>query len=415
MAIVKEIMAVRPANEIVNEFSCLPYDVFTEKEARQVAGEKAKSIIRITRPEVNFDGDKILDIDSLCRKSVEVYHDYKSRGYLEKDNEPGLFVYSQSVEGRTQIGLLGLVSVDEYLNGTIKKHELTREKKEAERVRYINALSAQVEPVFLTYQSNNDIDAWLKEVMKGTPYYDFKCEQEVEHKLWKVSDAKQLETVKSFFETQVDSFYIADGHHRAAAASKVALERRKILPGHTGDESYNYFLAVCFPDEHLEIMDYNRVIKGLNDFSKEEFLINVEQNFMVNQVDAKEYRPSHLHEIAMYLDGAWYSLVADEALYFEDDPVGSLDVSILTDLILSPFLGIDDLRKSDRIGFVGGVKGVGELARLVDSKEWTVAFAMYPTSIEQLLLVADSGEIMPPKSTWFEPKLRSGLVIHEFY
>jgi uncharacterized protein (DUF1015 family) len=338
---------------------------------------------------------------------------WRKKGWLVQDDEPHFYIYSQTMKGRTQFGIVGCASVDDYLNGVIKKHELTRPDKEQDRMIHVRVNNANIEPVFFAYPSVKQIDKIVNSITKKeSPEYDFVSEDGIGHTFWVVKDREKNKQIEKLFAEKVPFTYVADGHHRTAAAALVGKEKRENNPAHTGNEEYNYFMAVHFPDNHLNIIDYNRTIKDLNGMSEGEFLTRLEKGFIVREKGALIYKPRKLHNFSMYLDGKWYSLTARPETYDDNDPIGGLDVTILTNQILTPILDIQDLRRSKRIDFIGGIRGLGELEKRVESGEMKVAFALYPVSMKQLITIADSGNIMPPKTTWFEPKLRSGLVIH---
>ncbi|MBN1107879.1 MAG: DUF1015 domain-containing protein [Bacteroidales bacterium] len=413
MAVVKPFRGLRPPREIVKELASLPYDVMNTEEARVMAGEKESSLLHITRAEIDLPPDTDVHSETVYSKSAENFALWQKRGWLVPDETPMFYIYAQTMAGRTQYGIVGCASVDDYLNGVIKKHELTRPDKEQDRMVHVRVNNANIEPVFFTYPAVKELDTIVKKIVrKQKPEYDFTAEDGFGHHFWVVRDAATTESIEKLFATKVPYTYVADGHHRTAAAALVGKEKRDKNPHHNGAEEYNYFLAVHFPDDQLRIIDYNRVIRDLNGLSETDFIKKLEENFTVRDKGQKIFKPRKLHNFSMYLSGRWYSLTANKDTYDDDDPIGVLDVTILTKQILSPILDIQDLRTSKRIDFVGGIRGLGELKRRVDSGEMKVAFAMYPVSMKQLINIADSGNIMPPKTTWFEPKLRSGLVIH---
>ncbi|MGQ9620904.1 MAG: DUF1015 domain-containing protein [Bacteroidales bacterium] len=413
MAIVKPFRGLRPPASIVKDLSCLPYDVMNTEEARAMAKGKDSSLLHITRSEIDLPENTDVHSQEVYDKSVEHFKLWQERGWLVQDKEPYFYIYAQTMDGRTQFGIAGCASVDDYFNGIIRKHELTRPDKEQDRMVHIRVNNANIEPVFLAYPAVNEIDEIVLNITeKEKPEYDFVSEEGFGHHFWVVRDKKKIRKIEELFHTRVPYTYIADGHHRTAAAALVGKEKRDNNPSHHGDEEYNYFLAVHFPDNQLKIFDYNRVVKDLNGLSPKEFIKKLEESFIVEDMGKQVYHPRHLHNFSMYLNGKWYSLTARQGTYNDENPISILDVNILTNHILTPLLDIQDLRRSRRIDFVGGIRGLEELKKRVDSGEMKVAFALYPVSMKQLINIADTGNIMPPKTTWFEPKLRSGLVIH---
>ncbi len=413
MAIVKPFRGLRPPASIVKDLACLPYDVMNTDEARAMAKGKECSLLHITRAEIDLPEGTDIHSQRVYDKAVENFHLWQERGWLTQDEMPHFYIYAQTMNGKTQYGIVGCASVDDYFNNVIKKHELTRPDKEEDRMVHIRVNNANIEPVFLAYPAVDEIDRIVSGITsEQKPEYDFVAEDGFGHQFWVIKNKEINRKIEELFRTKVPCTYIADGHHRTAAAARVGMEKRKNNPAHRGDEEYNYFLAVHFPDNQLNILDYNRVVKDLNGLSSKEFLKKIKENFDVEDMGKKIYRPKQLHNFSMYLDGKWYSLTAKPETFDENDPIGVLDVNILSNLILTPVLDIQDLRRSKRIDFIGGIRGLDELKRRVDSGEMKVAFALYPVSMKQLIDVADSGNIMPPKTTWFEPKLRSGLVIH---
>jgi uncharacterized protein (DUF1015 family) len=387
--------------------------VLNSQEAKVEAGEK--SLLHITKPEIDFTPIADEHSEEVYAKAVDNYKLWKQRGWLTQDAADAYYIYAQTMNGRTQYGLVAGASVQDYLDGKIKKHELTRRDKEEDRMIHVRRQSANIEPVFFAYPANKEMDAIVAKVVAGKPEYDFVAEGDgFGHKFWTVTDPATVARITQIFEEQIPALYVADGHHRTAAAALVGQERAKANPHHTGNEEYNYFLAVIFPDDQLHIIDYNRVVRDLNGMTPAQLLTALGNDFVVEEKGAAEYRPTGLHNFAMYLGGKWYSLTARKGTYNDADPIGVLDVTVLSNLVLDKLLGIKDLRSDKRIDFVGGIRGLGELSRRVDSGEMAVAFALYPVSMRQLTDIADTGNIMPPKTTWFEPKLRSGLVIHEF-
>ena len=413
MAVVKPFRGLRPPPAIVKELACLPYDVMNTEEARKMAKGKDCSLLHITRSEIDFPEDVDTHSPEVYKKSVENFNKWQKNGWLVQDKSPGYYIYAQTMKGRTQYGIAGCASVDDYLNGIIKKHELTRPDKEQDRMVHIRANNANIEPVFFAYPAVREIDDIVNKIVKKEkPEYDFVAEDGFGHHFWLVKKPETNQLIERLFAEKVPYTYVADGHHRTAAAALVGKEKRENNPSHKGTEEYNYFMAVHFPDNQLQIIDYNRVLKDLNGLTPQQIITRLEQGFIVSEKGTRVYKPRKLHNFSMYLEGKWYSLTAREGTYNDNDPIGGLDVTILTDQILSPVLDIQDLRRSKRIDFVGGIRGLGELKKRVDSGEMKVAFALYPVSMKQLISIADSGNIMPPKTTWFEPKLRSGLVIH---
>ena len=409
MVRIKPFAAVRPPKELVEEVAARPYDVLNSQEAKAEAGEK--SLLHITKPEIDFD--PIIDEHSqqAYDKAVENFKKWQSAGWLRQDGKPCYYIYAQTMDGRTQYGLVLCAHTDDYAEGKIKKHELTRKEKEDDRMIHVRIQNANIEPVFFAYPDNDEVNSIVSRYTAGAPEYDFVAEDGFGHHFWVIDDQKDIDRLTEIFKG-IPAFYVADGHHRTAAAARVGAEKRQQNPSHTGEEEYNYFMAVAFPDSQLKIIDYNRVVKDLNGLSPEELLAALDKDFVVKEEGTEPYRPDHLHNFSMYLGGKWYSLEAKEGRYDDSDPIGVLDVTLLSNLVLDRILGIKDLRTDKRIDFVGGIRGLCELSRRVDSGEMAVAFALYPVSMKQLVDIADSGKIMPPKTTWFEPKLRSGLAIH---
>lgn len=413
MAIVKPFRGVRPPREIVKDLACLPYDVMNTEEARSMASGKECSLLHITRAEIDLPHDTDVHSEAVYRKSVENFALWQKKGWLVQDEEPHYYIYAQTMDGRTQYGLVGCASIDDYLNGIIRKHELTRPDKEHDRMIHIRVNNANVEPVFFAYPAVKEIDEIVNKIVgKEAPEYDFTADDGFGHHFWVIRDSNTIKKLQKLFEEKVPYTYVADGHHRTAAAALVGKEKREKNPGNKGHEEYNFFLAVHFPDNQLRIIDYNRTLKDLNGLTADQFLGKLQAGFDIKEKGAKIYKPARLHNFSMYLEGKWYSLTAKKGTYDDSDPIGVLDVTILTSQVLSPILDIQDLRRSKRIDFVGGIRGLGELKKRVDSGSMKLAFALYPVSMKQLITIADSGNIMPPKTTWFEPKLRSGLVMH---
>lgn len=411
MVKIKAFCGVRPPQALAHEVASRPYDVLNSVEAKAEAGQK--SLLHIIKPEIDFD--PIIDEhdEAVYAKAVENYKAWKEKGWLVKEEKECYYIYAQTMNGKRQYGLVACCHFQDYLEGRIKKHELTRADKEEDRMKHVRAQSANLEPVFFAYPEREDMNAIVNRVIAEAPKYDFVSEDGVGHTLWLIDNDEDIKNITAIFE-QIPALYVADGHHRTAAAAGVGKERMQANPNHTGEEEYCYFLAVIFPDAQLNIIDYNRVVKDLNGLSKEEFLAAVEKDFVIEKKGADIYKPNALHNFGLYLDGEWYSMTAKEGTYDDSDPIGVLDVTVLSNLVLDKVLGIKDLRRDKRIDFVGGIRGLGELQKRVDSGEMKVAFALYPVSMQQLIDIADSGNIMPPKTTWFEPKLRSGVVIHEF-
>ncbi len=413
MAIVKPFKGIRPPKNLVEQVESRPYDVLNSEEARQEAGDNEKSLYHIIKPEIDFpEGTSEYD-PRVYEKAAENFQKFQDNGWLVQDDKEQYYIYAQTMNGKTQYGLVVGAYVNDYMTGVIKKHELTRRDKEEDRMKHVRVNNANIEPVFFAYPDNKVLDALIMKYAQTEPEYDFIAPIDgFGHKFWIISDDADIRTITEEF-AKMPSLYIADGHHRSAAAALVGAEKQKQNPNHRGDEEYNYFMAVCFQASQLTILDYNRVIRDLNGLSSAEFLEALQKNFEVEKKGADIYKPASLHEFSLYLDGEWYSLKAKEGTYDNSDPIGVLDVDISSRLILDEILGIKDLRSSDRIDFVGGLRGLGELKRRVDSGEMRTALALYPVSMQQIMDIADSGKIMPPKATWFEPKLRSGLVIHK--
>lgn len=413
MAVFKPFRALRPVPSRAAEIASPPYDVMDSDEARIEVQKHPLSFIHVEKPEVDLAPGTDLYDPAVYAKARENLDKYSLQGLMEQDETPMFYIYRQTMDGREQNGLVGLTSVDEYMEGKIKKHEFTRADKEADRIRHVDACDAHASPVFFTYRQRHDIDAVVQRVKQAkSPIYDFVSDDGIGHSLWLVDDPADIGAIQAGF-AEMDCLYVADGHHRTASAAKVGLLRREQHPDYTGEEEFNFFMAVIFPDRELKIFDYNRVVKDLNGHSQEEFLKLVEQKFELTSItEGGNYHPGQTHEIGMYFDHNWFRLVPKAGSWDADNPVASLDVSILQDNLLHPILGIGDPRRDKRIDFVGGIRGLDELVRRVDSGREVVAFAMFPTSMDELLRIADAGLIMPPKSTWFEPKLRSGLFIH---
>ena len=414
MAIIKPFKGLRPPQEIVEELACLPYDVMNSEEAAEMAEGREKSLLRITRAEIELPDVEDIHSEEVYKKAKENLQLFQEKGWLAQDNEPKYYIYAQTMNGKTQYGIVGGAACADYQNGIIKKHELTRPEKEEDRMVLTRYLDANIEPVFFAYKAVPEIDEIVKDVVENNnPDYDFTAEDGFGHHFWVINDAEKNKWVEQLFHAKVPFTYVADGHHRTAAAARIGLEKTAQNPNHTGDEEYNYFMAVHFPDDQLQIIDYNRVVTDLNGHSEEVFLEELNRGFEVKKMGSEIFKPSKLHEFSLYLGGNWYKLTARQETFNDDDPIGVLDVTILSNQVLGPLLDIKDLRTSKRIDFVGGIRGLEALKKRVDSGEMKAAFALYPVSMQQLINIADSGNIMPPKTTWFEPKLRSGLVIHK--
>ncbi len=412
MADVRPFRGLRPKKEYAEKVAAPPYDVLNSQEARLLAKENLYSFLHVNKPEIDLDENIDLYDERVYRKGAENLQRLIREGILQQDPEPRFYVYKQVMGTHEQVGLVACASVEEYEKDLIKKHELTRQDKEDDRVKHILHQNAQVGPVFLTYRAVPDIDRLMNEVMKSQPEYDFTDSTNIRHIFWVVAQPELITAIQEAFR-KVPNLYVADGHHRSAAAMRVKQLRQKANPHHTGEEAYNFFLTVIFPHNQMQILDYNRVVKDLNGMSKDEFINRVSEKFTVAKMaSGNPYKPEKRHCFGMYLDGEWYKLEAKPNTFDASDPVQRLDVSILQENLLAPLLGITDPRKDKRIDFVGGIRGLKELEKRVNSGEWQVAFALYPTSITDLMAIADAGKIMPPKSTWFEPKLKTGLVVH---
>lgn len=410
---VKPFRGVRPPQALVEEVESRPYDVLDSDEARVEAGNNEKSLYHIIKPEINFpEGTSEYD-PRVYESGADQFKKFQQEGWLVQDTEENYYLYAQTMNGKTQYGIVLCCHVDDYMNNVIKKHELTRRDKEEDRMKHVRNTNANIEPVFLAYKSSQPLIDLIDRTAKETPVYDFIAPiDHFRHQFWVIADPKDKEVITTEFD-KMDALYIADGHHRSAAAALVGAERAKQNPNNTGNEEYNFYMAVCFPAEQLTILDYNRVVKDLNGLTKDEFLKALGKNFIVEDMGTENYRPKKLHEFSAYLEGHWYRLEAKEGTFNPNDPIGVLDVDISSRLILDEILGITDLRGDKRIDFVGGLRGLEELKRRVDNGEMKFALALYPVTMEQIMNIADSGKIMPPKATWFEPKLRSGLVIHK--
>lgn len=413
MAVIKPFKGIRPPKNLVEKVESRPYDVLDSEEARAEAGDNEMSLYHIIKPEIDFEPGTSEYDARVYDKAVENFNKFQSNGWLVQDDKEQYYIYAQTMNGKTQYGLVVGAYVNDYLEGNIKKHELTRRDKEEDRMKHVRINNANIEPVFFAYPDNKELDTLIMRYAATEPEYDFIAPVDgFRHQFWVISDDNDIKLITDEF-AKMPSLYIADGHHRSAAAALVGAEKAKQNPTHKGDEEYNYFMAVCFQASQLTILDYNRVVKDLNGLSSEEFLEALSKNFTVECKGEDNYKPGKLHEFSLYLDGKWYSLVAKDGTYDNTNPIGVLDVDISSRLILDEILGIKDLRSDKRIDFVGGLRGLGELKRRVDNGEMRMALALYPVTMQQIMDIADSGNIMPPKATWFEPKLRSGLVIHK--
>lgn len=413
MAIVKPFRGIRPPKDLVEKVESRPYDVLDSEEARAEAGDNPMSLYRIIKPEINFEPGTSEYDPRVYEKAAENFQMFQDKGWLKQDDKEQYYIYAQTMNGKTQYGLVVGAYVEDYMTGVIKKHELTRRDKEEDRMKHVRVNNANIEPVFFAYPDNSVLNDLIMRYAATEPEYDFIAPIDgFGHKLWVISDDNDIKTVTEEFK-KMPALYIADGHHRSAAAALVGAEKAKQNPNHKGDEEYNYFMAVCFQASQLTILDYNRVVKDLNGLTSEQFLDALRKNFTVEDMGTGIYKPAKLHEFSLYLDEHWYRLEAKEGTYDNNDPIGVLDVDISSRLILDEILKIGDLRSSNRIDFVGGLRGLEELKRRVDSGEMRAALALYPVSMQQIMDIADSGKIMPPKATWFEPKLRSGLIIHK--
>ena len=413
MAVIKPFKGIRPPQALVEQVASRPYDVLNSAEARAEAGDNEKSLYHIIKPEINFPKGTDEHDPCVYESAAQHFQMFQDKGWLVQDDKENYYVYAQTMNGKTQYGLVVGAYVPDYMNGVIKKHELTRRDKEEDRMKHVRVNNANIEPVFFAYPDNAELDAIVAKYTAGKPEYDFIAPGDgFGHTFWIIDQQEDIDAITQAFAA-MPALYIADGHHRSAAAALVGAEKAQQNPNHKGDEEYNYFMAVCFPANQLTIIDYNRVVKDLNGLTPAEFLSAVEKNFIVEEKGTDIYKPNALHNFSLYLEGKWYSLTAKEGTYDDNDPIGVLDVTISSNLILDEILGIKDLRSDKRIDFVGGIRGLGELKKRVDSGEMKVALALYPVSMKQLMDIADTGNIMPPKTTWFEPKLRSGLIIHK--
>lgn len=413
MAVLKAFKGLRPPAELAEKVASRPYDVLNSEEARQEAKGNKHSLLHIIKPEIDLDPAIDVHDHKVYEKAKENFEMFQKNGWLVDDESEYLYIYGQTMWGKTQYGIVGCAAVDDYLNNIIKKHELTRPDKEEDRMKHVRINNANLEPVFFSYPAVKEIDDIVKSyILHNVPEYDFVADDGIGHHFWVIKDPGIIMSLIELFDA-IPFTYVADGHHRTAAAALVGKEKRDKNSKHTGKEEYNFFLAVHFPDNQLTIIDYNRVVKDLNGLNKEQFMKGLNEYFEVEDKGSDIYKPTRLHEFSMYLESKWYSLTAKKGTYDDHDPIGVLDVTILSKYVLDHLLGIKDLRTSQRIDFVGGIRGLGELCKRVDTGEMKVAFALYPVSMKQLIDIADSGNIMPPKTTWFEPKLRSGLVVHK--
>ena len=414
MAIVKPFRGIRPPKNLVEKIESYPYDVLSSEEARKSASDNEMSFYHVNMPEINFPDDVVAEDPRVYEEALKQFKSFLDKGWLKQDSDEYYYLYAQSLSpDKTQYGLVVAASASDYHKGVIKRHELTRREKEDDRMRHVLATDANVGPAFFAYPDNDTLNSIISRYAHTEPEYDFVAPEDgFRHRFWVINNSEDIATITQEF-AKMPALYIADGHHRSAAAVRVADEKAKANPQNTGKEEYNFFMAVCFPASELTILDYNRVVKDLNGMSTEDFLKALEKDFVVTQVGTDEYRPRHRHEFSLYVDGSWYSLTARPGTYDDNDPIGSLDVDISSRLILDKLMGIKDLRSDKRVDFVGGLRGLKELKNRVDSGEMRWALALYPVSMEEIMKIADSGNIMPPKATWFEPKLRSGLVIHK--
>lgn len=412
MARIKPFKGVRPPKKLVEEVASRPYDVLNSEEARKEAEGNEKSLYHIIKPEIDFEPGFDEHDPAVYDKAVKNFHKFQEKGWLVQDDKENYYLYAQTMNGRTQYGFVIGAWVPDYMEGRIKKHELTRRDKEEDRMKHVRCNNANIEPVFFAFPDNEVLESIIHKVAAEKPEYDFVAPDGFGHTLWVISDDDTISTITEEF-AKIPNLYIADGHHRSAAAALVGAEKAAANPLHTGNEEYNYFMAVAFPASHLQIIDYNRVVRDLNGLTPAEFIDKLSKNFTIEDKGTEIYKPNALHNFSLYLDGKWYSLTAKRGTYDDSDPIGVLDVTVSSDLILRDILNITDLRSDKRIDFVGGIRGLEELKRRVDSGEMAIAIALYPVTMDQLINIADSGNIMPPKTTWFEPKLRSGLIIHK--
>lgn len=412
MAVLKPFKGIRPIKELAEKIASRPYDVLNSQEAREEVKGNEYSLLHIIKPEIDLDPDVDVHSEAVYNKAIENFNSYLQKGWLVQDKKEHIYIYALTMNGRTQYGIVGGAAVDDYLNGVIRKHELTRPDKEEDRMKHVRVNNANIEPVFFSYPAHAELDRIVKKYADSNdPEYDFVADDGIGHHFWVIYDVEVTRRIVSLFK-EIPFTYVADGHHRTAAASIVGEEKRKNDSNYKGDEEYNFFLAVHFPHNQLTIIDYNRMVRDMNSLAPHELLEKLEKGFIIEEKGTDIYKPCKLHNFSMYLEGKWYSLTAKDETYDDNDPIGVLDVTILTEQVLDPILNIRDLRRSERIDFVGGIRGLKELKKRVDSGEMKIAFALYPVSMEQLIRIADTGNIMPPKTTWFEPKLRSGLIIH---
>lgn len=412
MAVLKPFKGIRPIKELAEKIASRPYDVLNSQEAREEVKGNEYSLLHIIKPEIDLDPDVDVHSEAVYNKAIENFNSYLQKGWLVQDKKEHIYIYALTMNGRTQYGIVGGAAVDDYLNGVIRKHELTRPDKEEDRMKHVRVNNANIEPVFFSYPAHAELDRLVKKYADSNdPEYDFVADDGIGHHFWVIYDVEVTRRIVSLFK-EIPFTYVADGHHRTAAASIVGEEKRKNNSNYKGDEEYNFFLAVHFPHNQLTIIDYNRMVRDMNSLAPHELLEKLEKGFIIEEKGTDIYKPCKLHNFSMYLEGKWYSLTAKDETYDDNDPIGVLDVTILTEQVLDPILNIRDLRRSERIDFVGGIRGLKELKKRVDSGEMKIAFALYPVSMEQLIRIADTGNIMPPKTTWFEPKLRSGLIIH---
>jgi uncharacterized protein (DUF1015 family) len=412
MTVIKPFKGIRPVKEKAEQIASPPYDVIDREEAKAIGDKNELSFLHVVKPEIDVPDDVYEYDPQVINKGVENIHKLIGQGVLYQDADEYLYVYAQTMNGNTQYGIVACASVDDYLKDNIKKHELTRPDKEEGRKKHVRESNMNYEPVFFAYRAVNEIDQIVGEVIKNDPEYDFTDESGFGHHFWTIKDRDKINRIVELFKNEVPATYVADGHHRTAAAALVGEEKRENNPNHTGSEEYNYFLAVHFPENQLHILDYNRIVQDLNGLSKDEFIGKLEAHFDIENKGKEAYKPEKLHTFGLYIDGNWYKLTAKQGTFNDEDPLDALDVTVLSKYILDPVLDIKDLRKDKRIDFVGGIRGLGALEKKVDSGQWAAAFALYPVLIDQLIHIADTGNIMPPKTTWFEPKLKSGLIIH---
>lgn len=414
MAVIKPFNGWRPKPELATKVASRPYDVLNSEEAREEAMGNEYSFLHVCKPEIDLPESVDHYDDAVYAKAVENWKKFQENGTFDQDTKSSMYVYRQIMNGHEQTGLVANSSIEDYFNDIIKKHEFTRPEKENDRIRHMFELQCHPEPVFLTYPDVAEIDAIINKVVATKPVYDFTADDGIQHTFWVIGDKKKINSLEKLFSTKVPFTYIADGHHRSASSAKVGKRMAENNPSHTGEEEYNFFLSVIFPASQLMIMDYNRLITDLNNLKPEEFFRLIDEKFIIQHIGKTAYKPQHLHEFGLYFEGEWYRLVARQGTYNDNDPIDVLDVTIMSNHLLDPILGIKDQRTDKRIDFVGGIRGLGELEKRVNSGEMKLAISLFPVSIQQLINIADSGNVMPPKSTWFEPKLRSGLVVHTF-